>query len=127
MCIRDSLDGNEVSKVKVGAEAVVELSIQGHSSISNAVIVDLLPGGFDLVWSEWSHPDFSSDLSTQYVEKREDRVVVYSSVSPDLNKFYYKIKAVSVGEYTFPGVYFENMYKTKEQALSKKSKLSIIE
>lgn len=113
------LDGKPIQSLKVGEEAIVELQVQTDEEASNLVLVDLVPGGFDLVWEEWERKDFSQDTVTaKFFEKREDRFIIYTSTSTDLEKFYYKIKAVNKGVFTIPQLYGENMYKTKVKALT---------
>lgn len=119
--------GIEVNSIKNGDEVIVELSIQADKELSNAVLVDLLPGGFDLVWKNWVRGEFKDTTTAEFIEKREDRVIIYSKLGTQLQKFYYKIKAVSIGEFITPGFYSENMYKTKDQALSKNGKIKITE
>lgn len=49
-------------------------------------------------------------LMTYYVDNREDRVVIYTSVDKDLREYVYKLKAVNVGRYVVPGTFGEDMY-----------------
>ena len=117
------LDGNELKDLKVGDEVMVELSVQGDREIRNAVIVDLLPGGFDLQWQS-SESDKSS-LQVDYTDQREDRIVVYSSISTSVKKYYYRIKAVTPGKFKIPPTYTENMYKTVESALTRVDEVTV--
>lgn len=116
-------NGDEVNEIKNGEELVVELSVQGDRKIRNAVIVDLLPGGFDLQWKD--DEKSKSNLETEYVDQREDRIIVYAKVDTSVKKFYYKIKAIAPGKYIVPPTYGENMYKTVESALTKTDEIKI--
>ena len=51
--------------------------------------------------STW-HPDF--------VDIREDRVVLFGSVGPSMQEFVYRIKATNKGTYAVPPAYAESMY-----------------
>lgn len=117
------LDGNELKSLKVGEEVMVELSVQGDREIRNAVIVDLLPGGFDLQWQ--SDDKDKSSLQTEFTDQREDRIIVYSSISTSVRKFYYRIKAVAPGKFKIPPTYAENMYKTIESALTRVDEITV--
>lgn len=119
--------GKEVKSAKVGEELIVELSIQAKKSMQNAVIVDLLPGGFDLVWKEWERGSFEDSKTPDFIEKREDRVIIYTPLDDQLHKFYYKMKAVGTGAFILPAIYAENMYKTKQQGLGATAKINIKE
>ncbi len=118
-------NGNKVTQVKNGEEVWVELSVQSDEDIDDLVIVDLIPGGFDLVWKNDSADGIS--LDTKYIDQREDRVVIYASSKTSVEKFKYKIKAISPGKFQTPPSYGENMYKTIESTLSKTDEIEIIQ
>ena len=44
------------------------------------------------------------------VDRREDRMIVYSSISSSSQEFLYKAKAVAVGKFKIPAAFAENMY-----------------
>lgn len=120
-------DGNEINSVKIGDEVIVEINIQPDYELDNGVIVDLVPGGFDLVWTNWERGDnFGDSKTSDFIEKREDRILFYTSLNGQ-EKYYYKIKAVAKGKFITPGVYVEDMYKTKNQALGKTGKIEVID
>jgi uncharacterized protein YfaS (alpha-2-macroglobulin family) len=49
-------------------------------------------------------------METNFVDKREDRLVVYGTVRPDLQEINYKLKAVVPGTYVVPAAFGEGMY-----------------
>jgi len=51
-----------------------------------------------------------------YVDIREDRVVVFGHVSREASEFSYRIKAVNQGRYAVPPVFGESMYDRGVQA-----------
>ena len=118
-----SEEGKVVSEVKNGDELIVELSVQGDRAIRNAVLVDLIPGGFDLDWK--ADENDGSNLQTEFVEQREDRIIIYANVDTDVKKFKYRIKAVAPGKFQVPPAYGENMYKTVESVLTKNNEITI--
>lgn len=117
------LEGNEIQSVKNGSEALVEIKVQADRNIEDAVIIDLLPGGFDIVFDY--NGDSSMDVS--FADKREDRIIIYTKIKTQTDTFRYKIKAVSPGRFSLPPVYVENMYKTVESALSEIDEVKITE
>jgi uncharacterized protein YfaS (alpha-2-macroglobulin family) len=98
--------GNVVTTVALGNEVEVHIQIRalGHDFVSNVAIVDLLPGGFDVV-RESVKPD-----NIDYADVREDRVVFFAGIGPDATEIVYRIKAVNVGKYVTPAIIASSMY-----------------
>lgn len=140
--IREYLDadGKPVTALTVGDEIEVRLKLRalGGKARGSIAVVDLLPGGFDLVLqSEPAAADSSGDeaseeegegaaptpppaptlalagstLITEHIEPREDRVVLYASAESDVREFRYRIKASSIGKFIVPPPYAESMYE----------------
>jgi len=122
---------------------------------SNVAIVDLLPGGFDVVLEksrpaskstqaqeqrgeegegegeggegqtgehearkQWDSP-IGTDASTwqpDFVDIREDRVVLFGSVVDSAQEFVYRIKATNKGKYVIPPAFAESMYNRAVRA-----------
>jgi uncharacterized protein YfaS (alpha-2-macroglobulin family) len=106
-------------------------------------VVDLLPGGFDPVLrtppatadtsdddeyadggddaqAQWTSPlglD-SSSWHADHADVREDRVVIYGSVSSDVREFVYRIRATNAGSFRIPPAYASAMYRPSVQAES---------
>ena len=76
--------GQPVDKgVAIGEEVTVRLryrTTMGSSRIYNVVVVDLLPGGFEPVLDSVKR-DYNYDSGVEYVDAREDRLVLYTSVA----------------------------------------------
>ncbi len=136
--IRTYLDGQgkAVDKVALGEEITVQLRVRAidRDGLDNIVIQDLLPAGFEAVIqnpvaapkSEEEEPSDSwkDRLTTggqwqpQYADIREDRVVLYGSISNELSEYQYKLKATSAGTFNVPPVYAAAMYEPTLQARS---------
>ena len=105
--------------------------------MGDIAIVDLLPGGFDPVFSLPPEPKPNRDgqdcdecevaprptlrLSASswdpvYTDVREDRVVIYGNASSDVQEFIYRIKAASSGKFIVPPAYGESLYDRRVQA-----------
>jgi len=92
---------------KVGEPITVKIKVRGQraESITNAAVVDLLPGGFEVI------PASLEDTSDwDFVEVREDRVVFFGTLGPEVREIEYRIKATNRGEYTVPPPMAESMY-----------------
>lgn len=66
-----------------------------------------------------------STLVPDYVDIREDRVIIYGPVSEEAKEFVYKIRAVNKGNFTVPPSYGESMYDRSVKARSISSKITV--
>lgn len=127
--------GKPVNEVKLGEKVNVVIKVRANSkaAISNIAIVDLLPGGFEVVQqtptfqsddehtqAEWTSPVAyaGSNWDIEYSDIREDRVIIYGSADASVKTFVYQIKATNVGTYLIPAAYGEAMYDRDIQAVS---------
>ncbi|NCC20911.1 MAG: hypothetical protein EOM26_00445 [Alphaproteobacteria bacterium] len=109
-------DGTPVGKsVATGdvIEAVITIRSHGSRSVENVAIVDLLPGGFEL---ELEGAGKNSTFWTDFVDKREDRVIAFGTVTPVERTFRYRIRAVSEGRFIVPPPFAEAMYDPTTKA-----------
>jgi uncharacterized protein YfaS (alpha-2-macroglobulin family) len=67
-----------------------------------------------------------SDFSLDYVDVREDRVVLYGSVGKEMSTFIYKIKATNAGKVVTPAVHAESMYDRSVRARGEPGSLVIV-
>ena len=150
-------DSQALTKVKLGEEIEVHIKFRAinRESIDDAVLVDLLPGGFELVMPreaptqphlEASAPgdDGAGDAQAEEnngcicgflsyrpngfpdnAEMREDRVIVYGRVTSDVQEFRYRIKATNLGSFVVPPAYGESMYERQVQARSVAGRITV--
>lgn len=137
--MRDYTDekGQPVSTVTLGQTVNVHLKIRANSKEgqNNLAIVDLLPGGFEVVQQTppkpesnddddndggWQSPLAASGSTWQpdYSDIRDDRVIIYGYAGPEVQEFVYQIKATNTGRFTIPPAYGEAMYNREIQAMS---------
>ena len=117
-------NGELVNEVKLGQEIFVLLKVRSSTkeSVGSAVLVDLIPGGFELVpWNDVTvatPPKISSmqSISLDNMEEREDRALIYCTATPDVGITYYVIRATNAGEFVVPALYGESMYDRAVQA-----------
>ena len=80
---RELLDKSEkpVTRTQLGDVITVRLRIRSlrPESITNVAVIDLLPGGFEIVGTSLS-PGVSSISGVDYVEVREDRAVFFATI-----------------------------------------------
>ena len=134
-------DGKPVTSVKLGEEIDVRLKVRSvdRKFVDNVAIVDLLPGGFEVVLEPrarkqasegepaWTPPigTAASTWKPEYVDVREDRVVLYGWVAAETQQFVYRIKATNAGQFTLPPAYAEAMYERGVSARSLAGKIAV--
>jgi uncharacterized protein YfaS (alpha-2-macroglobulin family) len=131
--------GKATGPVTLGGTIDVHLKFRAlqDRAVTNVALVDLLPGGFELVippqdaadtfhqaapggeeesgrsaYSGWSC-GFCAGKTPRllsYADPREDRVVFYVTATRDVQEIVYRIKATNVGQYVVPPAYGESMY-----------------
>lgn len=139
--IRDYTDerGRPVTEVTLGQKLNVHVKVRANSQegLDNIAIVDLLPGGFEVVQQTpyesntnendgeagnegWISPIRvrGSTWQPEYSDIREDRVIIYGSATNKVQEFIYQIKSTNTGTFTIPPAYGEAMYDREVQALS---------
>jgi hypothetical protein len=145
--------GEIITKAVLGEELTVQLRIRAIDPefINDLVVQDLLPAGFEAViqtpvaktedeqasegegaeeadnGSSWWKDRLSTggNWTPQYADIREDRVVLYGSISNELAEYQYKIKAISAGVFTVPPIYATDMYQPTLRAHSSAGKISV--
>ncbi len=116
------LDGEVVKEVKQGDEVNVTLKFRSLSSKKyyNIVIVDLLPGGFEVVLDS-----LDRDSGLDHLDAREDRVLAFTTLDSDLDTISYRIKATNIGKYLVPPVLAKSMYDPDVHARSVSSAIEV--
>jgi uncharacterized protein YfaS (alpha-2-macroglobulin family) len=106
----------DLSHVPLGAVVLVELSVDADVAVPNAVVLDMLPGGFEI-----ENPRLSTRMKfdtgagrfflvPERVERRDDRLVLFGGIPRGRSIYRYAVRAVSAGRYALPAVYAECMY-----------------
>lgn len=118
-------NGRVVKQVPLGSELTVHIKVRtvGDLTLQNVAIVDLLPGGFEVVLDSIPRQR-PGDLDTtpdsvwraEHVDAREDRVLMFGTIGPNVQEYTYRIKATNKGRYTIPPVFAESMYDRTVQA-----------
>jgi uncharacterized protein YfaS (alpha-2-macroglobulin family) len=106
------LKGNVITNTELGSEIEVHIQVRSteNSYLSNIAIVDLLPGGFEVV------RDSVNRENVEYADVREDRVVFFTGVDSSAKEIVYRIKAINKGVFTVPAILAESMYDPNTRA-----------
>jgi uncharacterized protein YfaS (alpha-2-macroglobulin family) len=134
--------GQPLTKIALGMQIDVHLKFRAieNRTIAQVALVDLLPGGFDLVIPQgepvasdpssgygWQCRFCSAQPPTlQFGDPREDRVVFYATVTPDGQEIVYRIKATNVGSFEIPPAYAEAMYDRNAVARSVAGRIEVV-
>jgi len=110
---RQLLDRNSqpVTQTHLGNSVHVRLHVRSlkENALTNVAIIDLLPGGFEVVDSSL-RPGVSSIHGIDYVDVREDRAVFFGTAPRAALQIDYDIKSCNRGEFVVPPVFAQSMY-----------------
>src|SRR5947208_16642592 len=122
------MDNNEkpVTRRKLAEPIHVRLHARTvrDQPVSNVGIVDLLPGGCEVVGASLQ-PGVSTISGVDYVDVREDRAVFYATVSGSAIEINYQIKSTNRGEFTVPPIFAESMYERGVKGRGVGGKISV--
>ncbi|MBX7229595.1 MAG: alpha-2-macroglobulin family protein [Burkholderiaceae bacterium] len=132
-----STEGKPATSAKLGEELTVVLKFRAidRAAINNAVIVDLLPGGFEPVINTAVNTQNGATPSrilsggnwrAENSDVREDRVVFYGNFTNSISEIRYRIKATNTGNFTVPPAFAESLYDRTLQARSTSSGLTVV-
>jgi uncharacterized protein YfaS (alpha-2-macroglobulin family) len=126
--------GEQVTQAKLGDELTVKLSVRALTGLrhANVAIVDLLPGGFEVQRDSIRAPQNSSHnpssryWRSDYIDIREDRVVMYGTVDTQALPFSYRVKVTGSGKFVVPPAFAESMYHRDIQAQGTAATFTVI-
>lgn len=103
-------EGKLTNTARLGEPLTVHLTLRSlkRGEISNVAVVDLLPGGFEIIDGALRHG--RRGASCDYVDVREDRALFYGQATASARTITYQIKPTNRGEFTVPPPYAESMY-----------------
>jgi uncharacterized protein YfaS (alpha-2-macroglobulin family) len=117
---RDFIDENDnvITEFEQGKEITVKLKIRAleNQSLQNIAVVDLLPGGFEIVRSSVSRT--AHNWQADHIDIREDRIIYYGDFDSRVRELRYKVKLTSAGTFVIPPSYAESMYDRSIRAVS---------
>jgi uncharacterized protein YfaS (alpha-2-macroglobulin family) len=104
--------GQVISSAKVGEVVQVKLSFRSLSnrSVFNVAVVDLLPAGLEADIESIRQAESESSWKPDYVDVREDRIVIYGTLANRVQSFSYQARAINSGSFTAPPLFAEAMY-----------------
>ncbi len=126
--IHEFLDmkGNVVTRVQVGEEFWVRLRLRtpNRERVNQIAVVDLLPGGVEPTLDRQAGP--GSTWTPAYVDRRDDRVILYGDATRAAATYLYKVRATNAGTFQSPPAFAEGMYDRQIMGTSQASRLEIV-
>ena len=119
-----SVDGKVVSEFKVGDTVDVKVSLRskGKNNVYNIAVIDMLPSGLE---TDIASARKSTD-EWDYVDIREDRIVLYGSARDSVRSFTYKAKAITSGSFVVPPLFAESMYDRDINAIVPQEPVKVV-
>jgi uncharacterized protein YfaS (alpha-2-macroglobulin family) len=120
-------DGDPPQTVKAGDELTVRLTFRtlNNQTIGNVALVDLFPAGLEPDIPSIREAARSSPWTPDYADIREDRLILYGTLSPQANTFSYRARAINSGQFTVPPLFAEAMYDKTLWALRPQDTLRV--
>lgn len=103
--------GNTIEKATLGEEIEVHLKFRSlnDKTMHDIAFVDLLPAGLEVSAASVRN-DNNSFWNPDYIDVREDRVIFYGTIKPEIQEIVYKVRAINKGTFIVPPLYGESMY-----------------
>ncbi|HEA3278629.1 TPA: alpha-2-macroglobulin [Pasteurella multocida] len=112
-------EGKPIRQVKIGDVIYVTVKIRASTDyVSDVIITDLYPAGFEVLWQQGAEGDFEDSWLAQHTELREDRLLSYLDAEKEMKVLKYQLKAVNIGTFQIPPIYAESMYDRAIKAYS---------
>lgn len=129
--------GHFLRPVRQGEELTVILHVRSYDRpADNVAVSDLLPGALEMIVSDMGGvlragldavPGGTESfmLEGDYVERREDRMLIFTSASPRDGVFAYRVRAVTKGDFVVPPLRAEAMYDPRLNATGAASRMVV--
>jgi uncharacterized repeat protein (TIGR01451 family) len=121
-------DGKPATQTHLGETLHVRLHVRSlqRDSITNVAVIDLLPGGFEIVDSS-ARTGTCSTRGVDYVDVREDRALFFVTAPTNALEIDYQIKSCNRGAYIVPPVFAQSMYDQNVKARGVGGKMTVTE
>lgn len=119
------VEGGSTSKVRLGSQIEVRFKLRALEGVqhANVAVVDLFPAGFEVVLVPAEGAEGNARIAAagstwraDYADVREDRVVLFGTVGPEVQEFVYRIRSTNKGRFQTPPLFAESMYDRSVKA-----------
>jgi uncharacterized protein YfaS (alpha-2-macroglobulin family) len=121
-------NNEELTTTHLGEPVHVRLHVRSlqHEPVTNVAIIDLLPGGFEVVDSS-ARTGASPINGVDYVDVREDRAVFFVTAPTNALEIDYQIKSCNRGRFMIPPVFAQSMYDRNVKGRGVGGKITVTE
>jgi uncharacterized protein YfaS (alpha-2-macroglobulin family) len=118
-------NGEIATNIQQGDELTIRLRVRAsqQAKIDNIAIVDLLPGGFEVIRESVKRK--SNRWRSDYIDIRDDRVIFYGDIGKTMSEISYKVKVTAAGTFAVPASFAEAMYDRSVSGYSKASSIVV--
>jgi uncharacterized protein YfaS (alpha-2-macroglobulin family) len=119
--------GKPVTSIKVGDVVTVKLNFRSLSNqeYRDVAIVDLCPAGLETEIDSVRQEERAA-WAADYVDIREDRIVIYGTINSRVSSFSYRARAINAGTFTTPALFAEALYDKSVWALRPQDPIKIV-
>ncbi len=125
----DYRTGKAISVLKQGEIAILEVEVKGEGTYPNCAIEIPLAGGIEAEnprLTSMSLPQWvDSNIDYDYLDIRDEKVVIFTTISPKTQKIYLLVRGVTPGEFYLAPAFATVMYKPFINGRSKPGKVKI--
>ena len=116
------------TRTKLGEQLHVRIHVRSlqREPLTNVAIIDLLPGGFEVVDTSLKG-GASSTPNVDYVDIREDRAVFFVTAPTNALEIDYQIKSNNRGDFIVPPVFAQSMYDRNTKGRGVGGKITVTE
>src|SRR6202011_2799632 len=116
------------TRTHLGEQLHVRVHVRSlqRRGLTNVAIVDLLPGGFEVVDSS-IHTGTCATPGVDYVDVREDRAVFFVTAPTNALEIDYQIKSCNCGDFIVPPVFAQSMYDRNVKGRGVGGKITVTE
>jgi uncharacterized protein YfaS (alpha-2-macroglobulin family) len=123
----------DLQRIPQGEVVVAKISLASRSgSVRNVVVADLVPAGLEIEnprlmnrggprWTQSSSP-----LVREYLDIRDDRLLLFTRAESSERHFFYTLRAVTQGRFTLPPVKAEAMYDPSIVSIRGKGEIRVV-
>ncbi len=101
----------------------LDISLQEKAELP-IVLLDLLPGGFELVLNHENDTNSAYNLS---LSREEDRVIAYIDANKENRRITYHLRAISKGDFALPAAQAEGLFDRNLNANTTSSRINVVE
>lgn len=124
--------GEVVNQIRLGEKLYVHLQVHALNNkiLRNIAVTELFPAGFeaDLSFGQ-AHSSLKADQNSwkpEYVDRREDRLLVFGTVDGTVREYVYVLIPTNSGVFGAPPILAESMYDRRIVARGVSSQLEVL-